>query len=301
MDLSVVVPTLNGREQLARCLDALAEHVPAAEIVVVNGPSTDGTTGMVRDRDEVDVLVEVAERNINAARNAGVQRAAGDVVALLNHDHSVETGWADALREVVADGATAVTGPTHRPLRAGMETEDEETRGIGGREITYFNSENFALTRAALDALDGFDEYLQTGGARDAAHRLAALGRDVTWEPSMSVRHEVEPDGGVEPTDWRWRYRSLAYRLVKNYGLRPGVVGRLTRHASVDSYEALRDVLRGEGRPSSWFGNGRDVFVGAVGGTAAGVAARIRDRSPRRNPNGISARADRAVAIYDRR
>lgn len=301
MDLSVVVPTLNGRERLARCLDALAEHVPTAEIVVVNGPSTDGTTGMVRDRDEVDVLVEVAERNLNAARNAGLERTAGDVVALLSHGHSVEASWYDALREMVDDGAAAVTGPTHRPLRAGMETDDEESREIGGREVTYFNSDNFALTRAAVDALDGFDEYLQTGGARDASHRLAALGHGVDWEPSMSVRREVEPDGGIEPTDWRWRYRSLSYRLVKNYGLRPGVVGRLTRHASADSYEALRDVLRGDGRPSSWLGNGRHVLVGALGGTKAGIAARIRDRSPRRNPNGVSSRADRAVAIYDRR
>lgn len=301
MDTSVVIPTLNGRERLARCLDALAEHAPMAEIVVVNGPSTDGTTGMVRDREEVDVLVEVAERNLNAARNAGVERAAGDVVALLSHGHSVESGWVDALREVIADGAAAVTGPTHRPLRAGMETDDEESREIGGRQITYFNNDNFALTRAALEALDGFDEFLQTGGARDASHRLAALGHDVTWEPSMSVRHEVEPDGGIEPTDWRWRYRSLAYRLVKNYGLRPGVVGRLTRHASADSYEALRDVLRGDGRASSWFGNGRDVIIGTLGGTKSGLAARIRDRSPRRNPNGVSSRADRAVAIYDRR
>ena len=44
MYLSVVVPTLNGREELARCLDGLAERVPDAEKIVVNGPSADGTT-----------------------------------------------------------------------------------------------------------------------------------------------------------------------------------------------------------------------------------------------------------------
>ena len=44
MTLSVVVPTLDNREQLARTLDGLADHVPEAEVVVVNGPSTDGTT-----------------------------------------------------------------------------------------------------------------------------------------------------------------------------------------------------------------------------------------------------------------
>jgi glycosyltransferase involved in cell wall biosynthesis len=301
MELSVVVPTLNGREQLARCLDAVAEHAPAAEVVVVNGPSTDGTTGMVRDRDDVDVLVEMADRNINAARNAGLAWTVGDVVALLNHDHTVQAGWLDALREAVAEGADGVSGPTHRPRRAGVETEEVEDRTIAGREVTYFNSENFALTRAAVDALDGFDEYLETGGARDAAHRLTGMGHDLVWEAAMSVRREVEPDGGLEHTAWGWRYRSLAYRLVKNYGLRPTVVRRVARHAGADALDALRDVARGEGRPSSWFGNGRDVLAGATQGAAKGVVARFRDRTSRRNPNGMSTREDRAVAVYDRR
>ena len=53
MQLSVVVPTLNARDRLAATLDGLASHAPDAEVVVVNGPSADGTTGMVRDRADV--------------------------------------------------------------------------------------------------------------------------------------------------------------------------------------------------------------------------------------------------------
>jgi len=43
------------------------------------------------------------------------------------------------------------------------------------------------------------------------------------------------------------------------------------------------------------------VLVGLAGGSSDGLVARGRDRSPARNPNGISERADRAVAKYDRR
>jgi len=64
MALSVVVPTLNGREELVGCLDALAEQVPDAEIIVVNGPSADGTTGMVRDRSDVEVLAAWDDRPV---------------------------------------------------------------------------------------------------------------------------------------------------------------------------------------------------------------------------------------------
>ena len=172
MELSVVVPTLNGREELAGCLDALAEQVPDAETIVVNGPSADGTTGMVRDRADVDVLVEIADRSVTVARNAGLDRSTGDVVAMVNQGLSVEDGWGEAVRAGV-EGRAAVTGPTHEQLPAGMTTESKEARTIAGRDVTYFNAGNVAFRRPVLDALDGFDEYLQIGSSRDVAHRLA--------------------------------------------------------------------------------------------------------------------------------
>jgi glycosyltransferase involved in cell wall biosynthesis len=298
MDLSVVVPTLNGRDRLAGTLDALTEHAPEAEVVVVNGPSSDGTTGMVRDRDDLDVLVEIADRGVNVARNAGLDRASGDVVALLNHGLAVEPGWLDALRDGI-DEADVVTGPTHRKLRAGVTTEHVQHSEITGRTVTYFKGDNAAFTRSALEAIDGFDEYLVTGGARDAAHRLAGLDNTVAWEPEMSVRREYGTDGGVTEPDYEWKYRSLSYSLAKNYGLRPTVVARVLGHGGKDALSALRDVAGGSIRPSVWFANGRDVLTGMGGGFVDGVRARWQDRSPRRNPSGRSRRADRAVTVYD--
>ncbi|WP_254273659.1 glycosyltransferase family 2 protein [Haloarcula marina] len=298
MELSVVVPTLNGREELAGSLDALAEEAPDAETIVVNGPSADGTTGMIRDRPDVDVLVEIADRSVNVARNAGLDRATGDVVALVSQGLSVEAGWADAVRAGLAEAA-AVTGPTHEQLVAGMTTESKETRTIGGREVTYFNPGNVAFHRGTLDALDGFDEYLEIGGSRDVAHRLAARGDRVGWNTGMCVSREFEADGGIRETDWNWKYRSLTYRLVKNYGVRPTVARRVVSHAGRDALETLKDVARGETAPSQWLGTGENVLKGAGIGVKDGVLARYRDRSEQRNPNGRSQRADRAVAVYD--
>ncbi len=299
MDLSVVVPTLNGREQLGDCLDALTATVPEAEVIVVNGPSADGTTGMVQDRDDVSALVELSERNVNVARNAGVAAATGDVVALVSYDRAVESSWGTALSAAFADGAGVVSGPTHRELRAGMTTETEETREIGGRRVTYFNGDNVAFRRSVLDDLDGFDEGIDVGGGRDAAHRLAGIGVDVAWRSDMSVRSSFSTDGGDAPDRWGEKYRSLAYRLFKNYGLRPTVIRRVVGHCLGDAYENGRAALRGDASPSAWFGNGRDVLRGVLGGTRAGLAARARDRTVRRNPHGVSARSDRAVRRYD--
>jgi glycosyltransferase involved in cell wall biosynthesis len=297
MSLSVVVPTLNARDELADCLDALAEHAPDAEVVVVNGPSADGTTGMVQKRGDVDVLVELADRTINCARNAGLERASGETVAFVNHTLSIGESWYGAVTEGLA-GDPVVTGPTRTQLRAGVETEREEASEIAGRTVTYFNPGNVAFRRAAIEALDGFDEYLEVGGARDAAHRLAAADFTVAWDEDMHVSQAVGADGGRD-TEWGWKYRSLSYRLVKNYGLRPTVVRRLAAHAGRDAAAELRRVASGDSDPSAWLGAGRDVTVNVGVGLKDGLTARRRDAPPRRNPRGWSARSDRAVTVYD--
>lgn len=299
MNVSVVVPTLNDRDRLEGCLDALAAEAPE-EVIVVNGPSTDGTSGMVRDRGDVDVLVEIDDRSVNTARNAGLDRARGDAIAYLTPVVRVEPGWTDAAREALADAGVA-TGPTHEELRAGVATDTVETRAIRGRSVTYFNGGNAAFTREVLEDLDGFDETLETGGARDAAHRVAGLGHGVAWASEMCVSRETATDGGTAERDWRRRYHSLAYRLAKNYGLHPTVWWRTARHGLADAYSALRDVARGDAKPTSWFGNGRDVLLGSATGYTDGIRARYADRSPRRNPYGWSSRTDRAVTVHDTR
>ncbi|MFC7324786.1 glycosyltransferase family 2 protein [Halorubrum rutilum] len=329
MELSVVVPTLNGRDRLAACLDALATHAPESEVIVANGPSADGTTGMVRDRDDVDVLVEVSDRTVNVARNAGIEVATGDAVALVDYDNRIGEGWLDAVRSGLA-AADAVTGPVTpiEPSRAAGDAADGEAvdaaaegdaaegdaaegdsgperRTIAGRDVTYFAGGNVAFRRETLRDLDGFDEYLRTGGARDAAHRLARMDREVAWRDDLAATKELPTpaaaDGGRSAREWGWKYRALAYRLLKNYGVRPTVAARVGSHAATDALGAAADVVRGESTPSRWVATGRDVLVGLAGGSSDGLVARGRDRSPARNPNGLSKRADRAVAKYDRR
>jgi glycosyltransferase involved in cell wall biosynthesis len=297
MDLSVVVPTLNGREKLVSCLDSLAEHAPGVEVIVVNGPSTDGTSGMVRDRDDVDVLVEVADRNVNVARNAGIETATGDVIALVGHDLVIEPGWVEAIAAALESGASVATGPTHLTMQVGMTTDEEETRAVAGREVTFFNGDNVAFTRKAIEAVDGFDEWPETGGARDCSHRIAGLGGTVAWNGDMCVRGEFGADGGT--ADWSGTYRALTYRLLKNYGVRPAVVGCLLERAFGDAGVGTRSLLAGETPVSTWFGGVRSTVVGVAAGTKDGLRARLANQTPARNPHGISARDDRAVEVND--
>lgn len=294
MDISVVVPTLNGRDRLAAGLDAIAAHAPGAEVIVANGPSADGTTGMLREREDIDVLVEISDRTVNVARNAGLEVASGEVIAFVDFFNRIGAGWLESLRAGL-ERASVVTGPVHREVKGGHTTETQEIEQIAGHEVNYFNGGNVAFRAGVLEQLDGFDEYLVTGGSRDAAHRLVGMGTDVAWEPKMCVTHEP----GEDPNEWGWKYRALAYRVVKNYGFQPTVFRRLVSHATGDAVDVAKDVILGNATPTAWFGNGRDIILGLSAGVSDGIVARTRDRTPRRNPNGVSMRADRAVARYD--
>jgi glycosyltransferase involved in cell wall biosynthesis len=325
MQLSVVVPTLNGREHLVTCLDALTTHAPAAEVIVVNGPSVDGTTGTIRERNDVDVLVELDERNINVARNAGIDRASGDVIAFVDYWLAIEQGWIDTIQTAFeplaqshrasghgSETPGAITGPIYQSSSEDVGTETAERRTIGTHRVTYFQGGNVVFRKGLLESIDGFDEYLATGGARDAAHRLARLGYDMRWRQCLSVRQEAQEgisgvdetqrmraDGGEQTKDWHWRYRSLTYRLTKNYGIRS--LWRVARHAAIDAGTSLPNIARGNTRPSGWLTNGRKLANGSATGVKDGLIARLRDRTPQRNHRGLSTRTDRAVAVYDRR
>ena len=298
MELSVVVSTLNDRERLLPCLDTLTERVPSAtEVVVVNGPSSDGTTGAVRSREDVDVLVEISERNRNVSRNAGIELASGDVVALLGDQYAVTDSWFDAIETAVASDADVVTGPVVGGANGDERARESET--VAGRSVTGFDGDNVAFDRTVLEALDGFDEYLPVGGARDCAHRVAALGFDVIWSGEMAARRDVGTDGGRFERDWGSTYRSLGYRLTKNYGPRPSAIGRTVASAAVDGYRNARAVGTDDETATGWFRTGLTVARNVLGGLKDGTRAYLADRSSRRNPRGLSTRHDRAVRVYD--
>ncbi len=67
---------------------------------------------MVRDRDDVSLLVEIADRSV---RSGATQGSTGqqETLRVVHQSLSVESGWADAVKDGL-DEAAVVTGPTHQ-------------------------------------------------------------------------------------------------------------------------------------------------------------------------------------------
>jgi O-antigen biosynthesis protein len=114
---SIVIPTYNGRELLARCLASIERHRPdpsrwPIEVVVVDNGSSDGTSEWVAQAYPSIRLVRI-EKNCEfcGAANAGLEAAQGEFVQLLNDDTEVTAGWVEAGLAPFADASVGSVAP----------------------------------------------------------------------------------------------------------------------------------------------------------------------------------------------
>lgn len=99
--ISVVVPTHDSLAYIDECLASICGQTrPAAEIIVVDDASADGTVGHIRARHPHATVVGQAARAFGQghSRNVGIEKARGDYIALCDHDDV----WASDHLEKVA-------------------------------------------------------------------------------------------------------------------------------------------------------------------------------------------------------
>lgn len=102
LDLSVVIPTLNAAARLPATLASLGGM--AAEVVVADGGSADGTEGLARS---LGAWVITAPRGRGAQLAAGIATAHGPWLLLLHADTRLAPGWAAAVRAAMAEPGRA--------------------------------------------------------------------------------------------------------------------------------------------------------------------------------------------------
>lgn len=92
---SVIVPVYNAEKTLRKCLDSLRTQTEGDfEVLMVENGSSDTSNAICREfaaADERFVLIEMPSNcGPSGARNAGLDRAAGDVIAFVDSDDYVE-------------------------------------------------------------------------------------------------------------------------------------------------------------------------------------------------------------------
>lgn len=90
-DVSVIIPCYNARDFIAQTIQSvLAQSQPVRELIVVDDGSTDDSAAIVEQCAEQAqapvTLVRQKNAGESAARNAGIERAAGAFIAFLDSD-----------------------------------------------------------------------------------------------------------------------------------------------------------------------------------------------------------------------
>jgi glycosyltransferase involved in cell wall biosynthesis len=101
MRISFVIPTRNQARFIRKCIDScLAQRIPDAEVLVVDGLSSDGTQEILGTYGDRIRWVSEQDRGQSDALNKGVRQTSGDIVAWINSDDYYPNG--EVLAQVLA-------------------------------------------------------------------------------------------------------------------------------------------------------------------------------------------------------
>ena len=113
-ELSIIIPTLNGLRNLRPCLESIERHTRASHETIVMANACDEDTARFLDsRPGITSIRTVENRYFTDAVNAGIARASGRYVFLLNDDTVLlRDDWFDFYRRhLELDPRIAVVGP----------------------------------------------------------------------------------------------------------------------------------------------------------------------------------------------
>jgi GT2 family glycosyltransferase len=242
-DVAVVVPNWNGARFLSDCLRSLAGQSAPAELIVVDGGSTDGSRELVSERfQQVTLLALESNPGFAGAVNRGIEHAlagGAEFVALLNNDAVAEPDWLERLLGAARSHPEAGTVTSKLMLddrvhidstgdfysswgwaypRGRDEVDHGQYDGPQHREV-FCGSGGASLYRGAmLEEVGLFDEdYFAYLEDQDIGFRAQLMGWKARYEPAAVAYHRLMGTSSTISNFGRYHaIRNCIYLYVKN-------------------------------------------------------------------------------------
>lgn len=204
--VSVVIRTRNDASNIERLANELNEqdYAGSVELVLVDTESTDGTVSAARSAgiSVTHVPITQAEFTYPKSLNRGFRAAGADrIFSTVGHANfsNVQTlrGIARSLEAANVVAAYGVSLPGFNASRTERLTSfgalpdlKKGAHRIRKAGIGVLGATNAAVSKAAWEEFDGFDERFAAGGEdTDLARRMLAVGCEIIWEPTLAVHH----------------------------------------------------------------------------------------------------------------
>lgn len=248
--VSVIIVSRHRAKALKRCFTGIRQlDHPNFELIVVADPG-----GLAALGDDPFKAIPFDEPNISAARNLGLDHAAGEIVAFIDDDAVPEPTWLSRLVAPFADLRVAAAGGFVRGRngisfqwramevdRLGQDhplevaTDRVTIRAGSADRAVKTQGTNCAFRRSALATIGGFDAALHFYlDEADVNLRLAAAGHLAAVVPGAEVHH------GFAESARRGADRTP--RTLFDIGASSAVF--LRRHAPEAEQAAALDTLR---------------------------------------------------------
>jgi glycosyltransferase involved in cell wall biosynthesis len=228
--VSVILPTRNRAELARRAVcSVLAQTYARLELIVIDDASTDGTSELLATIDDRRLQVIRNDRNAgaSAARNLGIGRARGELVAFHDDDdiwfvHKLDR-QVEALRRASVDTAWCLCGfvrqlPASCEYIGGRERYAEvdfahgasRTRRDGGSDWSLIATPAWVVERAMLEKVGGFDERIYTYEDWELGIRLEQVCRRTFVDEPLFLQ-DRSAGGGLTRVE---RTRASALRII---------------------------------------------------------------------------------------
>ena len=224
-----MVPSHERGTRLRWLLNALEEQTLPREQweLVVVFDSTDDTEELVRSHPLAPRHVRLAPGTGTASvqRNAGWRAASAPLIAFTDDDCRPEPTWLERLLAAArANPGAIVQGATRPdPFEAEIMKWAPRARSIEENDPPGPHAQtcNILYPRAALEAVDGFDESIRTAGEDlDLAARVRANGAAYLGAPGAVVYHAVDEFSLAKAVTFNRRWQTLVLVIRRHPELR---------------------------------------------------------------------------------